>query len=88
MKAPIDYKGKVLLVFTTSEYGLIKNINPFNNKKKESLYIETTDEIIEIFDNDNNLISKYIYDYKYDWYISITYENLNSICKIIKLINE
>jgi hypothetical protein len=92
MKVPIDYKGKVILKFSTSEFGLIKDkyIDLLNDQKNEIVYIDTIDDIIYIYtfddQNNKNLLCKYMYADKYDCYTSMVYEKMNSICKIIKLI--
>jgi len=89
MKVPVNYKGKVILQFSTTEYGLINegDINLFNDQSNEIVYVEAKDDIIEVSDCNSKFISKYIYYYQYDCYTSITYEKINSICKIINLIS-
>jgi hypothetical protein len=92
MKTPKDYNGKVILKFATSPHGLLDDlvINLINDQIEEVGYVETSDIIIHLYklDDITNKIDycKYIYDIKYDCYTSMTYEKINSICKIIKLI--
>ena len=92
MKSPNDYKGKVIIKITFSEFGLIDDnvIDTLNNQNNEIVYIETDDNLIYLynFDEHNNKIflCMYMYYEIYDCYSSLTYEKMNSICKIINLV--
>ena len=92
MKSPNNYNGYVILKFSVSDFGLINNsdINLLNNQQNEIVYIETNDDIIYLYNFDDqyhkNLLCMYMYANKYDCYTSMTYEKINSICKIINLI--
>jgi hypothetical protein len=50
------------------------------------MYIETDDDLIYLYDIKHQFYCMYIYDSKYDCYSSMTYEKMNSICKIIDLV--
>lgn len=92
MKIPNDYIGKVIVKSSISDFGLIndKVIHLLNNKNDEIVYMESDDNIIYLYEFDEqqnkNLWCMYMYDEKYDCYSSMTYEKMNSICKIISLV--